>query len=103
MNRVQTLLSVVLAAALVLFLTARDHDGSPAASAWPDETPPGISAGQKLYWVQTRAPSLQALASTTPVEIIETRGSWCLIDSNGINFGPIWLNFDQVLHYKTKL
>ena len=99
----QTIVAACIAASCVLLATAWGGASSPVVEAALDETPPGIEPGKKIYWVQTRSDTLKAVVGPTPVEIIETRGAWALVNSSGINFGPIWLNFDEVLHYKTEL
>jgi len=102
MKMPQPLVVMCIAASSFLLAAAWAGASSPVTGAAPGETPPGVEAGKTLYRVQTRSDTLQAIAGTTPLEVLETRGAWVLVESNGIDFGPIWLNFDEVLHYKIK-
>jgi hypothetical protein len=65
--------------------------------------PPGVRPGVKLYYVQTSNREAFWVPPTTPVEVRATDGRWVQVSSNAIDRDPLWLNFDQVVQYRTEL
>jgi hypothetical protein len=68
------------------------------------EGPPDLRAGTKIYALDATADSrgvLTALAATAPLEVLEVRGSWAQVRLPNLPYGPVWLNFDQVVYYRT--
>lgn len=93
---VSALLGAVLAAG-ALFAAGRP------APALPD-APPDVAVGTELYDVQFSLRTQELFPSLTParpLEVKAVRGSWLLLEVPGVPRGPLWVNFDQVISYKT--
>lgn len=75
--------------------------GLAAARATAPDAPP-LSPGAKIYRVEFSRPQAQILPDlgpASPLQVREVRGSWVLLESPGIPRGPMWFNFDQVVHF----
>lgn len=82
-------------------LVAIDARQEPLAA---EAGPPDLRAGTKIYALDASADSrgvLTALAVTAPLEVLEMRGSWAHVKLPNQPYGPVWLNFDQVVYYRT--
>jgi hypothetical protein len=80
----------------VLATSGRQEEGHAA--------PPDIVPGTKIYQIDVTADSRNALASlavTEPILVKEVRGPWVLVEVPGLPHGAVWLNFEQVVYYRT--
>lgn len=100
-QRVQpaSLLLGALLAAGALFASGR-QEAEPEARFLPDD----IEKGTKLYELELSRPTAEILPGATPllpVEVKELRDPWVLVEVRGLRGGPVWLNFEHVLRYRT--
>lgn len=97
------------ALALLLLLSAT----SPASpSSYPQPAPqdgvqaaaPYVTGGAKIWGLRlagTQTTAVESLSDQQFVEIIGAEGSWALVKHQGQTRGPVWINFDQALTYRT--
>jgi hypothetical protein len=66
--------------------------------------PPELSPGARIYQLDATSDShnaLDSLSVTAPIEVLEVRGAWARVKVPTLPYGPVWLNFDQVVYYRT--
>lgn len=75
-----------------------------SAGPSPDGRPPHVDAGVSLYGLELANATgvLTGVGPTTEVKVLESRGSWCLVEHPNQPRGPQWVNFDQVVSYRTR-
>jgi len=69
------------------------------------DAPPHVVPGALIYGVEFDRPTDQVLPGTgpvTPIEIIGNQGNWFLVETPSQPRGPQWINFDQVVSYRTE-
>lgn len=79
---------------------------SAAARPVPDDVPPDLQAGSKVFGLVLAIPTgdvLPGVLPTTEVKVVASRGKWLLLETPNQPRGPQWVNFDQVVSYRTKL
>jgi len=70
------------------------------------DAPPDVGSGTELFELETSRPLNTLFPGVGPSQALKVksvRGSWVLVEVPGQPRGPVWLNFDQVIHYRTKL
>lgn len=70
-----------------------------------DEVAPFLSPGRNVYGLVLDEPdgtrSLPEVGFVEPIKIVGVRGHWALLEVRGQTRGPVWVNFDQVVSYRT--
>lgn len=69
-----------------------------------EEAAPHVYEGMTIYGLQTTFDVEAALPGMTPfvgVRILGTEGRWALVEYPSQTRGPAWVNFDQVISYRT--
>ena len=69
-----------------------------------DEIAPFVVPEGAIYGLQLSHPTRElfpTLRPIDPVKILGTQGRWALVGFQGLTRGPIWLNFDHVISYRT--
>ncbi len=73
----------------------------------PDaDGPPELELGTEVFGLEASRPLNVLFPSVGPTQALTVKavsGPWVLVDVPGQPRGPIWFNFDQVIHYRTKL
>ena len=72
----------------------------------PDDLPPHVSAGVHIYGLELTRPTdevLPGIGPATAVKVLGNEGKWYLLETPNQPRGPVWVNFDQVLSYRTQL
>jgi hypothetical protein len=74
------------------------------AAAGTPGGPPDLAPGTRIYQLDATSDShnaLDSLAVTAPIEVLEVRGAWARVKVPTLPYGPVWLNFDQLVYYRT--
>jgi len=97
MNSLRSL-TLPAAAALGAFAAGR-------ATVPQEEVAPYLSAGKKVFALVLDEPetarSLPEAGPVEPITIVGVQGRWALLETRGQTRGPVWVNFDQVVSYRT--
>jgi hypothetical protein len=65
---------------------------------------PFVVPERAIYGLELSVPTrdlFPTLRSIDPVNIIGVEGKWALVGFRGLTRGPIWINFDHVISYRT--
>lgn len=96
------------ALALVFLLSATRPAPEPHAPLPAQEetvgAAPYVTGGTKIWGLRLaglQTTAVETLGDQQFVEIIGTEGSWALVRHQGQTRGPVWINFDQALTYRT--
>lgn len=94
----QALLTLSLAAATAALVAWR-----PAPAQ--EEVAPFLTNGKLVYGLVLNEPdtarSLPDVGVVEPMKIVGVQGHWALLEVRGQTRGPVWINFDQVVSYRT--
>jgi hypothetical protein len=77
-----------------------------AAGPPTGDLPPHLTAGKTFYGIvfaQPDASPLGPLSATTPIKVLGSEGSWYLLEVPRQPRGPVWVNMDLVVSYRTDL
>jgi len=71
----------------------------------PNDLPPHVDPGTVIYGLElslTTSEVLQGVGPATGVKILGNTGRWYLVETPDQPRGPQWINFDQVVSYRTR-
>jgi len=75
------------------------------ASRAPEDLPPHVEPGTIIYGLELSLPTSEVLPGVGPatgIRILGNSGKWYLVETPEQPRGPQWINFDQVVSYRTR-
>lgn len=69
------------------------------------DLPPHVGPGTTIYGLELSLPTgevLLGIGPATGVRILGNTGKWYLVETPEQPRGPQWINFDQVVSYRTR-